>query len=69
MLLMKQDIERENVRAKWLPTDQMLVDGLTKIGAPLQLLRRVLKEGKLVIVENDEMKRWAGKVTRKPKLT
>lgn len=57
MLLMKQDVERENVAVKWIPTEQMLVDGLTKIGAPLQLLRRVMKEGRITIVENDEMKR------------
>ena len=57
MLLVKQD--------SWLPTDQILVDGLTKLGAPMELLRRVLKEGRIILVENDEVIQWIGKITRK----
>ena len=57
MLLVKQD--------RWLPTGQMLVDGLTKLGAPMELLRRVLKEGRMILVENDEVIQWIGKIARK----
>ena len=65
MLLVKQDVEKENIEARWIPTDQMLVDRLTKVGAPTCLLRRVLKEGRFVLVQNEEMQRWAGKIARK----
>ena len=65
MLLVKQDVEKENIEARWIPTDQMLVDSLTKVGAPMCLLRRVLKEGRFVLVQNEEMQRWAGKIARK----
>ena len=67
MLLMKQDIVKENVTVKWLPTDQMLVDGLTKLGASMLLLRKILKEGRVILQENEEMTRWAGKLPRKLK--
>ena len=65
MLLVKQDVEKENVQVRWLPTDQMLVDGLTKLGAPMELLRRVLREGRMILVENDEVIQWIGKIARK----
>ena len=58
-------MEKENIEARWIPTDQMLVDSLTKVGAPMCLLRRVLKEGRFVLVQNEEMQRWAGKIARK----
>ena len=64
-LLVKQDVEKENVQVRWLPTDQMLVDGLTKLGAPMELLRRVLREGRMILVENDEVIQWIGKIARK----
>lgn len=67
MLLMKQDIGSENVLVKWFPTDLMLVDGLTKLGAPMMLLRRVLREGRVILQENDEMTKWAGKLQKKLK--
>ena len=67
MLLMKQDIVKENVTVKWFPTDQMLVDGLTKLGASMLLLRKILKEGRVILQENEEMTRWAGKLPRKLK--
>ena len=65
MLLVRQDVERENVQVRWLPTDHMVVDGLTKLNAPMALLRRVLKEGKMILVENEEVMRWIGKVPRR----
>ena len=67
MLLMKQDIGSENVLVKWLPADLMIVDGLTKLGAPMMLLRRVLREGRVILQENDEMTKWAGKLQKKLK--
>jgi hypothetical protein len=65
MLLVRQDVERENVHVRWMPTDHMVVDGLTKIGAPMNLLRRILREGKMILVENDEVMKWIGKCSRK----
>ena len=55
------------ISIKWLPTDLMLVDGLTKLGAPMMLLRRVLREGRVILQENDEMTKWAGKLQKKLK--
>ena len=52
---------------KWLPTDLMLVDGLTKLGAPMMLLRRVLREVRVILQDNDEMTKWAGKLQKKLK--
>ena len=52
---------------KWLPTDLMLVDGLTKSGAPMMLLRRVLQEVKVILQDNNEMTKWAGKLQKKLK--
>ena len=40
---------------KWLPTDLMLVDGLTKLGAPMMLLRRMLREIRVILQDNDKM--------------
>ena len=61
MLLVKQDIASDNVVTKWVPTYQMLADGLTKCGAPTALLRRTIKEGRTILIEDDNIKRWAGK--------
>ena len=68
MLLMKQDIGSENVLVKWFPTDLMLVDGLTKLGAPMMLLRRVLREGRVILHENDEMTKWRANLKETQKL-
>ena len=61
MLLVKQDVHAANISAKWVPTYQMLADSLTKCNGPAALLRRTLKEGRAIVVEDDEIKRWAGK--------
>ena len=61
MLLVKKDVNKENVSVRWVPTYQMLADGLTKIGAPMTLFRRTIKEGRAILVEDDEVKKWANK--------
>ena len=61
MLLVKQDVASDNVATRWMPTYQMLADSMTKCGAPMALLRRTIREGKTVLVEDDEIKRWAAK--------
>ena len=43
ILLVKRDVARDNVQVRWLPTDHMLVDGLTKLGVKMDLLRKVLQ--------------------------
>ena len=61
MLLVKKEIARENVEIRWLPTYQMLADGLTKMNAPASLLRKVMREGKMVLVEDKRIKSWSTK--------
>ena len=56
MILVKKEVARENVRVPWLPTYQMLADGLTKVGAPAHLLRRALKESKMILIEDKVVK-------------
>ena len=65
MLLVRQDVESEGVQVRWTPTDRMLADSLTKLWGPQELLRKVLKEGKMILVENDQVTRWAGKLKRR----
>ena len=61
VLLVKQDVAADNVVTTWVPTYQMMADSLTKCNSPAGLLRRTLKDANTVIVEDDEIKRWAGK--------
>ena len=61
MLLVKQDVASDNVVTKWIPTYQMMADSLTKCNGPAGLLRRTFKEGKTVLIEDEEIKKWAGK--------
>ena len=61
MLLVKKEIARENVEIRWLPTYPMLADGLTKMNAPASLLRKVMREGKMVLVEDERIKSWSTK--------
>lgn len=61
MLLMKRDVAREGVELRWLPTEHMLVDGLTKIGAPMELLRKALVEGRMTLKEDPVIFQWIGK--------
>ena len=61
MVVVKQDVCKPNIVARWIRTYQMLADGMTKLGAPLGLLRKTLKEGRTELVEDDTIKRWAQK--------
>ena len=63
MLLVKQDVE-QNVSLRWLSTEHMLADMLAKINAPMELLKKVFTEGRMILTENDKIKRWAGKIKR-----
>ena len=40
-------------------------DSLTSIGAPSGLLRSDVKEGRVILAQNEEMQRWAGKIARR----
>ena len=64
MLLVKRDIDKDNVIIRWLPTDHMLVDGLTKQGVNLDFLRKVLSEGRVTLKEDDTILRWIGKAQK-----
>ncbi|CAE7879526.1 GIP, partial [Symbiodinium microadriaticum] len=55
MMLVKEDIARYNVSLRWMATKQMIVDVLTKRGAPLNLFKKVMKEGRFILVENEEV--------------
>ena len=61
MLLVRKEITKENVNIRWLPKFQMLADSLTKANAPTALLRRVLRENKVILIENDRIREWASK--------
>ena len=37
------------------------MDGLTKMGAPMELLRKALNEGRMILVENPVIMQWIGK--------
>ncbi|CAE7199062.1 RE1 [Symbiodinium sp. CCMP2592] len=56
MLLLKKDIGKYNISLRWMATHQMIVDVLTKKGAPMNLFRKVLKEGMFVLVEDEAVK-------------
>ena len=64
MLLVKQDVEREGVQVRWTPTDRMLADSLTKLWGPQELLRKVLSEGRMILIESDQITKWIGKLKR-----
>ena len=61
MLLVKRDVKKEGVEVKWLPTEYMLVDGLRKMGRPMELLHKALNEGRMILVENPVIMQWIGK--------
>jgi hypothetical protein len=69
MLLLKQDIQKHNISLRWMATQQMVVDVLTKIGAPLNLFRRVMGEGAFVLVEDKEVVAWSQKRKKSSKET
>jgi hypothetical protein len=55
MLIVKRDVNAENIHLRWIDTRQMLCDTLTKSSAPADLLRTVLRTGKYIIVEEKDM--------------
>lgn len=65
MLLVKRDVAKDNVQVKWLPTDHMLVDGLTKLRVKMDLLRKVLQVGAMRLTEDQTLLRWIGKAPKK----
>ena len=60
-LLVKRDVKKEGVEVKWLPTEHILVDDLTNLGAPMELLHKALNEGRMILVENPVIIQWIGK--------
>ena len=48
-----------------IPTDHMSVDGLTKLGAKLDFLRKVLSEGRITLREDDTILKWIGKAQKR----
>ena len=61
MLLVKNDIKVHNITLKWIATKQMIVDVLTKLGAPMSLLLRVLREACFILKEDEVVHQWAEK--------
>ena len=53
MLLVKHDIKEHGIELKWVATKQMIVDVLTKVGAPVSLFLRVLREACFILNEDD----------------
>ena len=64
MLLVKRDIARDGDSIRWLPTDHMLVDGLTKLGARMDLQREVMMYGKMKLKEDPTVLQWIGKAKK-----
>lgn len=56
MLLLKRDIQQYGIKLRWMATSQMIVDVLTKKGAPMNLFRKVLREGSFILVEDEAVK-------------
>jgi hypothetical protein len=61
MLLLKSDIRENNISLRWMATQQMIVDVLTKLGAPMALFRKVLAEAQFVLVEDKSVVEWVHK--------
>ena len=64
MLLVKNDIKEHGIELKWVATKQMIVDSLTKIGAPVSLLLQVLKEACFILKEDEVVNQWIDKGIR-----
>ena len=58
MLLVKHDIKEHGIELKWVATKQMIVDVLTKVGAPVSLFLRVLREACFILKEDDVVNQW-----------
>ncbi|CAE7563942.1 TY1B-PL [Symbiodinium natans] len=59
MLLLKKDISKYGISLRWMATSQMIVDVLTKRGAPMALFRQVLKVSFTILGYLEEA-RWKG---------
>jgi hypothetical protein len=68
MLLLKSDIQKHNISLRWMATQQMIVDVLTKLGAPMTLFRKVLSEAQFVLVEDKSVVEWVHKGGKQPKV-
>ena len=65
LLLGKRDVGRDNVQVRWLPTNHMLVGGLTKLGVKMDLLRKVLQMNMMKLTEDPTLLKWIGKAPKK----
>ena len=61
MLLLKEDVSKYNVHLRWMATRQMIVDVLTKRGAPMNLFRKVVKDGWFILVEDEAVDQMSSK--------
>ena len=55
ILLLRRDIQYSGVQLRWVETNQMLVDCMTKTKVKPTLMRHVIKEGKYTIMEEESM--------------
>ncbi|CAE7790061.1 RE1, partial [Symbiodinium necroappetens] len=55
MMLVKEDIAAYNISLRWMATKQMIVDVLTKRGAPMGLFRKVLQRAEFILIEDEEV--------------
>ena len=61
MLLVKADMAKHQISLRWMATKQMIVDVLTKKGAPMNLFRKVLAEGRFILIEDEAVVRVTSK--------
>ena len=61
MMLVKEDIASYGISLRWMATKQMIVDVLTKRGAPMGLFRKVLQRAEFVLTEDEEVARITSK--------
>ena len=58
MLLVRRDIRSSNMVLRWVDTQQMLADSLTKTTADPGFLRYVMRFGEYVVVKEDRSLEW-----------
>ena len=61
MLLVKADMAKHQISLRWMATKQMIVDVLTKKGSPMNLFRKVLAEGRFILIEDEAVVRVTSK--------
>ena len=66
MLLLKEDVAKYNVQLRWMATKQMIVDVLTKKGAPMNLFRKVVKHAWFILVEDEAVVQATSKKSHVP---